>query len=371
MPPLNFPMCKKCDDGNLVPFFASDGRNVYFCTNCRIKFTGYIDEPKLENQQIFLKKALYLSSDDDSNFEKIEGARLIQETDIESSEQLVEEDSIVDPDIVRQDENEINEDESESIELEPESEPDIELESNVVESKTIILEPEYEQLNDEEIEKTSSDDNDNVHISEDLDVELPDQNVDGDVELEEDKVDDEDEQIDETLEKSLEPSNEHDISESIEIEEEEIENQNENSIDIEEMPEESPELQKAEQDEQSSLEEPKEDIPDQSETPEDSSSDGGSVDSSDDDIEPLKENNGEDKLNDLIKEFEDNDNDDIIEEEEEEEDLSERIDNDDTENVNPTNNKNDNIEVYKKLIQKYKNNGTETDQISETDEIED
>ena len=61
----NVPACKKCNEGNLVPFYSPDGRNVYFCTNCGIRFTGYINEPTINDEPIFLKMAIYDTSQED------------------------------------------------------------------------------------------------------------------------------------------------------------------------------------------------------------------------------------------------------------------------------------------------------------------
>jgi hypothetical protein len=64
VPPVGYPVCKKCNEGNLLPFYSSDGRNVYFCTNCKIRFTAYVDEPLIDKKQIFLETAQYISSDE-------------------------------------------------------------------------------------------------------------------------------------------------------------------------------------------------------------------------------------------------------------------------------------------------------------------
>ncbi len=61
MPPTYYPVCKKCNDGHLVPFFGQDGRNVYFCTNCGIKFSGYLEDPAIENKSVFRERAIYIS----------------------------------------------------------------------------------------------------------------------------------------------------------------------------------------------------------------------------------------------------------------------------------------------------------------------
>ena len=70
MPPKIYPMCTKCNEGSLVPFFGPEGQNVYFCTNCGIKFTGYINEPMIDDQRIFRRKAIYLTKEDQKKLEK-------------------------------------------------------------------------------------------------------------------------------------------------------------------------------------------------------------------------------------------------------------------------------------------------------------
>lgn len=38
-----YPKCEKCGKGTLLPFFDSEGRNIYVCTKCCAKFGGERD----------------------------------------------------------------------------------------------------------------------------------------------------------------------------------------------------------------------------------------------------------------------------------------------------------------------------------------
>ena len=51
--------CKKCDGGVLVPFHTPDGYVIYFCNNCRARFSGYANEPLLDGSPAFMGYAVY------------------------------------------------------------------------------------------------------------------------------------------------------------------------------------------------------------------------------------------------------------------------------------------------------------------------
>ena len=63
MPESTYPVCKKCNDGNLVPFNLPDNKVVYYCTNCGVKFSAYLEDPTIDEKQVFREKAIYISDD--------------------------------------------------------------------------------------------------------------------------------------------------------------------------------------------------------------------------------------------------------------------------------------------------------------------
>jgi hypothetical protein len=52
--------CKACCNGVLLPFGSPQGFVVYFCTNCRRRFSGYTFDPAFEGKQIFSEYAVYI-----------------------------------------------------------------------------------------------------------------------------------------------------------------------------------------------------------------------------------------------------------------------------------------------------------------------
>ena len=57
----DYPECKLCEMGSLLPFFSPKGEVVYFCTNCRARFSGYVEEPEMEGERVFSDFAEYTS----------------------------------------------------------------------------------------------------------------------------------------------------------------------------------------------------------------------------------------------------------------------------------------------------------------------
>lgn len=51
--------CRQCGNGVLVPFYSSSGENVYFCTHCRSRFSGYLHEPSIDGIHVFSDTADY------------------------------------------------------------------------------------------------------------------------------------------------------------------------------------------------------------------------------------------------------------------------------------------------------------------------
>jgi len=57
------PLCGECGKGVLLPFTSTDGRCVYFCTECRMRFSGYTQECIKDDEPIFSQKATYTKID--------------------------------------------------------------------------------------------------------------------------------------------------------------------------------------------------------------------------------------------------------------------------------------------------------------------
>ncbi|MFW3145703.1 MAG: hypothetical protein ACMUIE_02700 [Thermoplasmatota archaeon] len=60
---MEYADCKMCGCGQLLPFTSPDGFLVYFCTYCRAKFSGYVDDPMFEGSPIFAEMAYYSMRD--------------------------------------------------------------------------------------------------------------------------------------------------------------------------------------------------------------------------------------------------------------------------------------------------------------------
>ena len=56
---MEFAECKLCGNGVLLPFTGPGGHMVYFCTNCRARFSGYHEEPMFEGAPTFSEMATY------------------------------------------------------------------------------------------------------------------------------------------------------------------------------------------------------------------------------------------------------------------------------------------------------------------------
>lgn len=68
---MEYAECRICGCGQLLPFSSPEGYTVYFCTNCRARFSGYQEEPFYEGAPIFSEMAYYSfrdSGDDGSTF---------------------------------------------------------------------------------------------------------------------------------------------------------------------------------------------------------------------------------------------------------------------------------------------------------------
>ena len=64
---LDYAECKICGCGQLLPFTSPEGHTVYFCTNCRARFSGYQEEPFYEGAPIFSEMAYYSFRDSGDN----------------------------------------------------------------------------------------------------------------------------------------------------------------------------------------------------------------------------------------------------------------------------------------------------------------
>lgn len=51
--------CKACGAGVLLPFQSPQGFVVYYCNNCRCRFSGYSFEPTFDGIQVFSPFAEY------------------------------------------------------------------------------------------------------------------------------------------------------------------------------------------------------------------------------------------------------------------------------------------------------------------------
>ncbi|MGA1872093.1 MAG: hypothetical protein ACMUHY_00340 [Thermoplasmatota archaeon] len=60
---VEYAECKLCQNGVLLPFTGPEGHTVYFCTNCRARFSGYQEEPMFEGVPVFSEMATYLVRD--------------------------------------------------------------------------------------------------------------------------------------------------------------------------------------------------------------------------------------------------------------------------------------------------------------------
>jgi hypothetical protein len=212
VPPVGYPVCKKCNDGNLVPFYSSDGRNVYFCTNCKTRFSAYVDEPKINKKQIFLDSAQYISSDD------LE----IAETDVElrnsKTIESVEEPEIketrteAETEVVNANVNVLEEQEETSETIEPEPSAGIEIsepeetgdDSQIVENEPIALGPKTELSEPMKMEIDSYDEEDEVLEGELEEVPKSVPQLDHEVEIESDENIEAEIQIDNDIEKTSE-----------------------------------------------------------------------------------------------------------------------------------------------------------------------
>lgn len=56
--------CKVCNDGVLLPFYSPDGLVVYFCNNCRSRFSAYYEEPMMDGAPVFTSIAYYIREED-------------------------------------------------------------------------------------------------------------------------------------------------------------------------------------------------------------------------------------------------------------------------------------------------------------------
>ena len=56
--------CKVCNEGVLLPFYSPEGHVVYFCNNCRSRFSAYYEEPNFEGIPIFTELAFYVTEMD-------------------------------------------------------------------------------------------------------------------------------------------------------------------------------------------------------------------------------------------------------------------------------------------------------------------
>jgi len=60
---MDYAECRLCCNGVLLPFTGPEGHMVYFCTNCRARFSGYHEEPIFEGAPIFSEMAYYTYRD--------------------------------------------------------------------------------------------------------------------------------------------------------------------------------------------------------------------------------------------------------------------------------------------------------------------
>jgi hypothetical protein len=56
--------CKVCNNGVLLPFYSPEGHVVYFCNNCRSRFSAYAEEPHLDGIPVFTDLAYYITETD-------------------------------------------------------------------------------------------------------------------------------------------------------------------------------------------------------------------------------------------------------------------------------------------------------------------
>jgi hypothetical protein len=225
VPPVGYPMCKKCNDGNLVPFYSPDGRNVYFCTNCKTRFTAYVDEPEIDKKQIFLDSAQYISSDEiiETNPDTGSPIESNEEPDMTEIDSKTEEAKIPEDD---EPTNEIIEAEQPMvIEVIEDSEPDEGAQDSIIgEDEPIALGPRTELSEPMNVELDSDyqsiEEDSNVHGHDGEEEQIPETEPDSEVQVDSIEVDP-GEDVDE---QSI-------VEDDIEQHSEEIEVQNEPELD--------------------------------------------------------------------------------------------------------------------------------------------
>ncbi len=62
-----FADCKACNEGVLVPFYSPEGQVVYFCNNCRSRFSAYYEDPQIDGIPVFTSLAYYITEGDLAN----------------------------------------------------------------------------------------------------------------------------------------------------------------------------------------------------------------------------------------------------------------------------------------------------------------
>lgn len=70
--------CKACGSGALLPFTSPQGYMVYFCTNCRRRFSGYAFEPIADGCQIFSEYAVYIDEPVSSDIPPLPESELLE-----------------------------------------------------------------------------------------------------------------------------------------------------------------------------------------------------------------------------------------------------------------------------------------------------
>ncbi|RLF60842.1 MAG: hypothetical protein DRN37_01985 [Thermoplasmata archaeon] len=73
-----FPECRACNDGVLVPFYSPEGHVVYFCNNCRARFSAYYEEPMIDGVPVFSEIASYFMGSETGMEEPLRGGMLME-----------------------------------------------------------------------------------------------------------------------------------------------------------------------------------------------------------------------------------------------------------------------------------------------------
>ncbi len=69
--------CKACCEGVLIPFYGPEGHVVYFCNNCRARFSAYYEEPMMDGFPVFLDTAYYSTEEDHRTQEPFTSGKLM------------------------------------------------------------------------------------------------------------------------------------------------------------------------------------------------------------------------------------------------------------------------------------------------------